>query len=74
MALELLTLQGGLTGVIGGLVDLLGLLGLNLLGSIRALVKNTEGEPPARYLPLRYPEDNIQGLLKGGGQDFFMQA
>jgi hypothetical protein len=37
LALELLTLQGGLTGVIGGLVGLLGSLGLNLLGSIGAL-------------------------------------
>ena len=37
LVLELLTLQGGLTGVTGGLLSSLGSLGLNLLGSIRAL-------------------------------------
>ena len=46
LARELLTLQDGLTGVIGGLV---GLLELDLLGSIRALPT----------LPFKRPQNQI---------------
>jgi len=53
LALELLTLQGGLTGVIGGLLGSLGSLGLNLLGSIRAL--NNISKPP--------PKGNDSGIM-----------